>query len=243
MSWPLDLFDKVLIVSKIHLLTESSVDWLKQQAKALKKSNSITLSQAQYELAVRNGFLNWKNLVETFKYETRSTSKIRIIDNKNKVLSEYTDEQKIGARARKLGINPANIKNSIYVTIPDSDEVFSVDVDQWENLGLYEDFGFFKWLQDNDPYFSESTDVQIFRLISIDTHSYKEVNKFIQKIGKKLDFFFPLYAQNIWINGKYDPDHIADLKEELREYFPDSIVNAHDLPLAEIPTIAWKRGY
>lgn len=243
MSWPLDLFDKVLIVSKIHLLTESSIEWLKQQAKTLKKSKSIALSQAQYEIAVQHGFLNWKNLVETFKYETSSTLKYRIIASHSpkddpEILAEYTDEQKIGSIARNLGINPQNIQNSIFVTIENSEDVFNISLDEWESLGFYEDYSFVRWLEENDFYFQElGIDGQIFRIIAIDTNSYKtaerQINRILKSIAKKHDFFFPIISGFIWINGKIDP-----LSIEIDPEYPNDL-----LPLAELPESAWKRGY
>jgi hypothetical protein len=310
MSWPLDLFDKVLIVSKIHLLTESSIDWLKQQAKSLKKSKSISLSQAQYEIAVQQSFSNWKNLVDTFKYETNSRFKYRLTsaflpdyepirkeahnlylsridysslsnvsldifqDNqvnsniknteiwdksfleiaqkkgfntweqlkshyqKETILSEYTDEQKIGAISRSLGINPKAIKNSIFVVIEDSEDVWNIGIDEWESLGFYEDYSFVRWLENNDPYFHElGLGGQIFRVISVDTNAHKTAEKRVARILKNLhkkhDFFFPIFSGFIWINGKIDPRSI-----EIDPEYPND-----PLPLAELPEVAWKRGY
>lgn len=305
MSWPLDLFDKVLIVSKIHLLTESSIQWLKQQAKALKKSKSIALSQAQYEIALQHGFSNWKHLIETFKYETNfivkyrkvrtyspdyepiqkeaynlylsridysptvepdysnlftdnpnlniyntaflETAKkygfsnwdeLRLFHETNEVLSEYTAEQKIGAITRNLGINPKNIENSIFLTIENSEDVFNIDIDEWESLGFYEDFSFVKWIERNDPYFKEfGIEGQIFRVLSIDTNSHKiaqrKIERILDKMRKKHDFFFPIIHGFVWINGKIDPQSV-----EVDPEYPNDL-----LPLAELPESAWKRGY
>ncbi len=94
MSWPLDLFDRVLIVSKIHLLTESSIQWLKQQAKALKKSKSIVLAQAQYEIAIEHGYSNWKHLIDTFKHENSSRCRFRHIKYDRSLLVPFEDESK-----------------------------------------------------------------------------------------------------------------------------------------------------
>lgn len=332
MSWPLDLFDKVLIVSKIHLLSESSIKWLKQQAKTLKKSKSIALSQAQYEVAVQHGFLNWKNLVDTFKYETTPTTKYRLVssflpdyepirkeahnlyisrlnssissgtyvpseteknllalfDDKNQnysksgdhcsdiwresfletskkygfssweelkknfqkdvVLSEYTDEQKIGAIARNLNINPTSIKNSVFVVIDDSEDVFNIGIDEWESFGFYEDFQFVQWIEHNDPFFKDiGLGGQIFRALNVDTNDYekaeKQISETLEKLAKSKDFFFPIHTGFIWINGKINPRSIESLQEELKEYSPDIPIGDGDIPLAEIPTHAWKRGY
>lgn len=311
---------KVLIVSEIHLLSDSSIKWLKQQAKTIQKAKSISLSASLYEIAVQQGFLNWKHLIDTFKYETSSRLKYRVISNylltyepirkeaynlyisrtnsaiqngeydpikpiekfftdgepiqtsdelshqskiweaahleiaqkhgfnswdelklahvKQEILSEYTDEQKIGAICRSIGTDPKAIQNSIFVTIEDSDEVFGIDIDEWESLGFYEDFGFVKWLENNDPYFQEiGSGGQIFRMLSIDTDSHvkaeKHFNKIAKKLQKKYEFFFPIFSSFIWINGKIDSQSI-----ETDPDYPNDV-----LPLATLPEEAWKRGY
>jgi hypothetical protein len=311
---------KVLIVSDIHLLSDSSIKWLKQQAKTIQKTKSISLSESLYEIAVQQGFLNWKHLIDTFKYEASSRLKYRVISNylltyepirkeaynlyisrinsaiqngdydpikpienfftegepipangelsyqskiweaasleiaqkhgfnswdelklahvKQEILSEYTDEQKIGAICRSIGIDPKTIQNSIFVTIEDSEDVFGIDIDEWESLGFYEDFAFVKWLENNDPYFKElGFGGQIFRMLSIDTNSHEKAEKHFNKIAKKLakknGFFFPIFTSFIWINGAIDPHSI-----EVDPEYPNDI-----LPLSTVPDEAWKRGY
>lgn len=229
-------------MSTIPLLSDSSVKWLRHQAQSLKKQKSISHAQALYEVALQQGFTSWKNLIDTFKYESSSRIKIRKLSGLE-IVEEYTDEQQIGAIARNLGIDPSSIENSIYVHIEASEEIYDVDIDQWRACGFYEDLYFVSWLEKHDPYFRENGYGLIFRFIGMDTLSYQKVRNFIKVIGeKKLELMFTLHTAHIWINGKTDPSCLTFTDEDI-EFYPNLTDEDGDFPLAEIPEEIWKRGY
>lgn len=284
-------------MSKIHLLSDSSVEWLRQQAKKLRKKNSVSQSQALNEIAIEQGFLNWKHLIDTFKYEISSSRKNRVVTHysssfepirleayglyisllnqavsdlnintnqnvlwtqahldtsqkhgfadweslkiahiKEEITLEYTDEQKIGAIARNLKIDPKGLQNVVYVTVDFGEELFSISNDEFELLGFYEDIFFPDWLEAHDQYFKETgVGGKIFRILSIDTDSYTEVNKHLDKIAAKIEreSFYPIHFSFIWINGKIDPIYLKADPD-----YPDD-----PLPSAILPETLWKRGY
>lgn len=245
-------------MSKIHLPSNKSVKWLKQQAKALSKKNSISQSQALHEIAIQQGFPCWKDLIDTFKYES-SSNDLKVVINtqhpdyknlmeryqagedllsllkgdfKSLVLEQFTMKQKIGAISRKLGVNPRCIKNNIHVAIDiNNDGLMSCTEDDWKNVGFIEDDRLSDWIYKNDEYFCEIGFVKFFRVVSLDTDSFSLADDFLSSINEKLSIFFPVYASCVWINGKADPRFLE------REY-PEEL-----LPSKELPEEIWKRGY
>jgi hypothetical protein len=305
-------------VSKIHLLSTSSVDWLRQQAKALKKSQSITQSQALHQISIQQGFTSWKDLIDTFKFEAgiesipkrffavvkNDYSDLKVFEDeatviqkkllatqgidlekyqsnmipfiesdltsgtnfhnliseashkaqleiaqkhgfpswddlqkkyvKHIILEKYTDEQKIGAVARTLDINPKTIKNTIHVAIEiDNDGLMDCSKDDWEKIGFIEDHDLSHWIYENDRFFGELGFVMFFRVISIDTDSFVSIEHHLDKIHEHLEIFFPVFASCVWINGEVDPQYLI----------PESDYPDEPLPLPQIPVEIWKKGY
>lgn len=233
MNWPLDSKIRVLIVSKIHLLRSSSLKFLKRKAKELQKDKSISLSQALSEVAIEQGFANWKELLSTCEFEETSKYQISFTDRNGKVIDTYTTEQKIGAIARHRGLNPKNIKNTIHVSIAPSDEVYSIDDSTWEAEGFFHDRVFSDLLEEHDPYFTEYPPDLIFRVISIDSESFPVVQNFMDTAHEKFECFFNFDIPFIWINGRIDPFCL-----HVDPDYPDD-----SLPLFELPPEVWKRGY
>lgn len=248
-------------MSKVHILSDSSIDWLKQQAKALKKASSITLSQALYEIAVKNGFANWKDLIDTAKHESSSSGHGSITFRLNSksplfkeyeelsnsganalellngaysslVLEKFTYRQKFGAIARRFNLNPFSIKNSIHVYFSMEKENIDLNRSFWEENGFLYDEYFSLWLEKNDPFFYDIDHGHgFFRLITIDTVSYQEVEDHIAGISQKIEPYMSIHANHVWINGKIDPNSLIPDDD-----YPDPI------PISELPVEVWARG-
>lgn len=248
-----------MVMPKIFLLNTTCISNLKRKAKRVAKERSISRSQALHIIAVEVGFSCWKDLINTFKYEssckelnfvldTKAPEYERYIDRrragenplfllkndfKSLVLSEFTERQKIGSISRIFDLHPSRLKNVIHVHIAEQDDAIFISKEVWESHGLLEDTNFANWLVKNDPYFlGADYGVGLFRLLALDTDDYREISQCIEDIGKRLNLFWGLDATHIWINGKIDPDSLIPEDDD-----PQYI---HQVPLSEVPKSVWR---
>lgn len=256
-------------MSNIHILNEKSLGHLKNKAKKIASDSSISQTAALNIVANSIGFSCWKDVVNVSKFESSGSVKMVFektntdlyskflnhcnSDNKPTldeirkhysalIVDEYTDLQKIGAIARSVGINPANLKSTIHILLSTDEDIFELMESDWESMGLFQDQRFSESLQKEDPFFYHYDTFFSFRLLSVDTLSFVDVYEHLKHIYDTTHSKIPLAVDHIWINGKIDPIALT-FSEEDKEYFPDLNEEDELLPLAQLPESVWKRSY
>jgi hypothetical protein len=240
---------KYLKSKNIFFLNEANYLHLKKLAREKHKKIKLNsdldpkLFESQDYYARKYGFKSWSDLNSIYKYEAEGQSIHGEVEHANdpNVTNAYTHRQEYGAICRHYNIDPLIKKHEIHITIGEENFLEYLTAADLRDLGLVEDEKFHSYLTHNDPYFRFVEIYEpVYRVVSIDTDSFQDLEDSLNVLGQKVNNFWPLMSKNSWINGKIDPYIFEFIEIENEEYQER---NKAPFPLKSLPDEIWKGCY
>jgi hypothetical protein len=239
LSWKKSTDDIIYVNESFLAKVKSEAQKLHKQRK--RSGHTSSLSEARDICAKSYGFESWIALCKIHNHE-RSYGLISgtIVgkDEDHCLENALTARQEYGALCRHAGIDPLQKRYEIHITIGEDRAIEYLSNDQLKSLGLLYDYEFERGLK-ACPFFSDGCEM-VYRLLSIDSQSYKEVDRHLLEIGQSNDDcsgFWPLTFGHCWINGVLDPGTMETWKIDQLEY-PDI-----PKPLETLPEEVWRSPY